>query len=87
MTTGDDQDRIINAFRLVTSREPSDVERETLLRLLEGSLGDQDEDTRMPAILEIGERSPNEQLQSEEVAAWTTVCRAILNLSEATTRQ
>jgi len=83
----DDVGRIQKAFEIVVSRDPTEAEQETLLQLLEFG---RTEYTNSPQaaedLLTVGE-SISQAESTADLAAWTTVARAILNLSEATTRQ
>ena len=82
-----DAERIKNAFRIVISRSPNDAEQETLLQLLKLSRAEYaDAPEAAGELLTIGESTVPTHPQAE-LAAWTTIARTVLNLSEATTRQ
>lgn len=81
-----DIQRMDDAFEIVVSRKPSDVERTALLKLLAASRAQFVNTDRAESFLAIGERQ-HESHEPAELAAWTAVSRAILNLSEATTRR
>lgn len=83
-----DGDRVRSLFRLVTCRMPDDLEQKTLLKLL------QTQRTRYSAdpsaaqeLVKIGLTPLPRDADVPEVAAWTAVCRAILNLNETITRE
>jgi hypothetical protein len=82
-----DDDRLTFAWRAALSRPPTDRERASLRRLLEA---ERDDYARNPsAALELrstGLAPVPEHLEPAELAAWTVVCRAILNLHETITR-
>ena len=81
-----DTDRLHSAFQVVVSRLPNERETETLLELLEVSRAEYAAAPKaVDNLLDVGEASPQTQSKAE-LAVWTTVARAILNLSEATTR-
>jgi hypothetical protein len=75
------------AFRLAVSREPDGFERGVLKRLLES------ERKRLvakpqaaDAVLSTGRAPVSDGVDKTELAAWTAVARAILNLNETVTR-
>ena len=75
------------AFRMLTSRTPAPKEIEILMQLY----GEQQEHFRRQpddasAFLAIGESPRDEKLDAAELAAWTMVANAILNLDEVLTR-
>jgi hypothetical protein len=83
-----DADRIQYAFRQVTSRVPDETEAATLISLLQQ---DREEFQKSPEsatkINQIGLLPKNSSVDPVELAAWTSVCRAILNLSETFSRE
>ena len=82
-----DAERIQQAFEIVLSRMPSEFEVNTLLSLLStGRREYEAEETSASKTLEIGEKDHLAD-NPVELAAWTNVARAILNLGEANTRQ
>ena len=82
-----DAERIQQAFEIVLSRMPSEFEVNTLLSLLStGRRKYEAEETSASKTLEIGEKDHLAD-NPVELAAWTNVARAILNLGEANTRQ
>jgi len=81
-------DRLTWAFRVVTSRRPSERERQVLL----GSLNKQlDYFSRNPQeaakLLSVGEKKNDGKLNASELAAYATMASLILNLDEVITRQ
>jgi len=89
LTEGGDSnyERMDFAFRQAVSRRPDAVERGMLTDLLVASRA---EFRRRPedavALIETGDSRPDAALDPVELAAWTTVARAILNLNETITR-
>ena len=80
---GDPDKRIEHGFRVVTSRFPNQKEKTVLYRLLKERLGIYGKDTQASkTLLSVGESKKNSNLPESELAAWTTVARALLNLSE-----
>lgn len=82
-----DSRRLEFAFKRVLAREPKDAEKESLLPLLKQQTdfyrsNAEDADK----LLKIGISPRNEALPDYEHAAWTSVCRVILNLHETITR-
>jgi len=81
----DDAARIDHAFCLCTARTPDADERQVLLRLLDKqrhAFADEVQDARTLA----GGKCPP-GVDASEFAAWTIVCRAMLNLDETITRE
>lgn len=84
----DDSARIAYAFRLATSRKPTGSEAGVLRRLLHGRLDAFRKDPRDAAkLVAIGESQRATHLDTAELAAWTTVTSAILNLDETISKQ
>lgn len=83
----DDDERLREAFQRVLQREPDEWERAELIRLLadERANDSQNEDDARK-LQAIGLTPPAPDLSTHEVAAWTSVTRAILNTHEALTR-
>src|SRR5207302_3756630 len=80
-------DRIAFAFRLATARLPSDRERDVLRRLFEAQAEKYRKDpAAAKKLLAVGESPRNEKLDAAELAAWTAVANAVLNLDETLTR-
>jgi hypothetical protein len=86
--SGKDVDgRIDFAFREALQRQPSADEKRVLAGLLDQHLTHYRANRNAAeALLKVGERPWAKDLSSIEVAAWTSVTRAILNLHETITR-
>ena len=80
--------RIAWAFRLITSRQPSDKEVQVLLRHLNQQ---KDDFKRSPddikKLLSVGEKRNDEKLDKAELAAYATTASLLLNLDEVITKQ
>ena len=82
-----DESRITFAFRLATSRTPDEDEQSVLLSLLADARRDYSQDeSSTQKLLAIGLTPSASNVSANEIAAWTTVARALLNLYETTTR-
>lgn len=82
-----DASRLAFAFRTGTSRTPDDTELALLQSLLEDARHDYSRDqSAAQKLLAVGLSSPAAEISATELAAWTTVARAILNLAEVVTR-
>jgi hypothetical protein len=80
-------DRIDWAFRRVVSRRPVDAEREVLTKLLDAHWAQYAKDSAaVDKLLGIGEHAVPPKIDRASLAAWTSVCRTLLNLHEAITR-
>ncbi len=87
ITSLSDQDRINQLFQWVVQRQASADEAVVLLELLQSNRQSyQSRPEATQALLSIGIRPANTQIDANELASWTQVCRAILNMSETTTR-
>jgi mono/diheme cytochrome c family protein len=83
-----DTEQITFAFRQVLSRTPDDTESRVLLKLLEKNRVAYKADAKaVSEILKIGYAPLPKNVNAVELAAWTAVCRALLNLSETITRE
>jgi hypothetical protein len=80
-------DRLEFAFRRAVSRSPDDFER-TLLQELLANDGDRFKASPEKAkqLINIGQAPVASDLDATELAAWTSVARAILNLNETNSR-
>ncbi len=80
--------RVAYAFRLATGRSPDTREIAALRDLAKAELaqyrGHQDEAVKL---LSVGESRYDTKLDTAELAAWTTVASAILNLDETITKE
>jgi hypothetical protein len=84
----DRNDRIAYAFRLATARKPSRKEKKVLRQLLEARLAEFTRDRQAATkLLSVGESRRDKRLDVAELAAWTTVASAMLNLDETITKQ
>jgi hypothetical protein len=78
--------RLHHAFELALNRKPTTEERETIEQLLTYAEADFKKNPKSAtAIINVGQTKP-ENSDVIALASWTTVSRAILNLSETTTR-
>jgi hypothetical protein len=77
------EERIKHGFRLATSRLPNQKEKAVLQQLFQERLDLYRNDTKAAqAVLSVGDSNQNSNLPEPEQAAWATVARALLNLSE-----
>jgi hypothetical protein len=82
-----DADRVGYAFRQTTSRKPDGVEMGVLLKLLEQERARYRADPKAAGeLVRVGLAPVPKDAEVVELAAWTAVCRAILNLNETVTR-
>jgi hypothetical protein len=80
----DVNNRIAYAFRLGTTRKPTAAEIRVLRDLLQQQLATYRKDKNAAAaLLKVGESAYDNQIDATELAAWTMVTSAILNLDEA----
>jgi hypothetical protein len=80
-------DRITFAFRLATARNPSEEERSVLREFFEAELVHyRQKPDAAQELLSVGESPVNAALDPAELAAWTAVSSAILNLDETVTK-
>ena len=83
----DDSARIAKFYEQTVSRLPDDHERQVLLDLLAASREQYSRDTQAATeLLAVGNSPCDKSLPPEELAAWSTVARVMLNMSETTTR-
>ena len=83
-----DSDRIDAIMKRVLARPASNQEREILLRGLNRTrVQFSDEPKDALALISVGESKPDEQIAPNELAAWTNLCLAILNLDETLNRE
>jgi hypothetical protein len=84
----DERRRIEYAFRLATARKPAGNEVGVLRQLLKGRLEEYRRDRQAALkLVGVGESPRDKSLDVAELAAWTTVASAILNLDETITKQ
>jgi hypothetical protein len=87
-TSHDEKQRIEFAFKSATSREPIRSEIEILRQLFQRRLEAYQRDRSATIeLLSVGDSKCYEENDPAELAAWTTVASAILNLDETITRQ
>ena len=80
-------DRLNFAFRLAVSRRATEDEVAVLEQLLKTHLAEYEANPAGAAeVLSVGAKPGSEDLPKPELAAWTSVARAILNLHEVITR-
>jgi hypothetical protein len=85
-TKPDNRSRLDHAFQIALSRLPSDDERQTLGQLFNYAEADFKKNPKSAsALISIGQTKPGNS-DPLLLASWTTVARALLNLSETTTR-
>ena len=83
-----DAERVAFAFRQVTSRPPDDFEVKALLKVLEINHAAYKADAKAASeLVKIGLAPLPKDADVPELAAWTAVCRTLLNLSETITRE
>jgi hypothetical protein len=83
-----DADRATFVFRQATSRRPDDTELKVLLRVLDQNRKLYATDPQAAAeLVKVGLAPPPKDADVPELAAWTAVCRVVLNLSETITRE
>jgi Protein of unknown function (DUF1553)/Protein of unknown function (DUF1549)/Concanavalin A-like lectin/glucanases superfamily/Planctomycete cytochrome C len=84
----DPKQRINFAFRLVTARAATSQELKILRELAEAQTAEyRAQPKAAEQILRVGESSADPKLNATELAAWTMVASAILNLDEAITKE
>jgi len=84
----DEKQRVEYAFRLATARKPTGKEAGVLRHLLKARLSEFQKDRGSAMkLLGVGESARDTRLDASELAAWTTVASAILNLDETITKQ
>ncbi|HUF62343.1 MAG TPA: DUF1553 domain-containing protein [Verrucomicrobiales bacterium] len=79
--------RLDRAFRLTLSRSPSPQEEALMLKFLQESRSEfTQHPKRASEFLDIGQAATSFQGDSAELAAWTSLCRCLLNLHETVAR-
>ncbi|MFN0055582.1 MAG: PSD1 and planctomycete cytochrome C domain-containing protein [Planctomycetales bacterium] len=82
-----DAERISRGWRLVLSRPADAEERAAAMRLLTASRAEFEGDPdRAEKLLSVGQSSRPDRIAAAELAAWTTLARALFNLHETITR-
>jgi len=83
-----DADRAAHAFRLATSRRPTDGELAVLLGVFEAQRAEFARDPQAAEkLLAVGESGRDPALPQTDLAAFTMVANLILNLDETVTRE
>ncbi|MCZ6796047.1 MAG: PSD1 and planctomycete cytochrome C domain-containing protein [Planctomycetota bacterium] len=89
--TGGDSERLTHAFRLAVGRRPTDAETAALLELREKSAtrfaGDPQGAAALAGLAASGEAELPRGATRAGLAAWTVVCRVLLNLDETITKE
>jgi hypothetical protein len=84
---GDDRHRVRWAWRAVLARDPRSEEADQLIALLHKHRAYFAADTKAAeALVSVGISKRPEGLDAAELAAWTSVCRVLLNLNETISR-
>ncbi len=82
------KDRLTFAFRLATSRYPTDAELITLLSLLETVTAKFNQDpSGAKQLLEVGEMPRDPAINEAELASYTALMNVVLNLDEVLTKE
>ena len=82
-----DSQRIDKSFQWALTRNPSSQEKKVLVELLtEQRARYQTDEASALALVQTGEKPVNPTLSVSELAAWTSLTRALLNLYETTAR-
>ena len=84
---GDEDARIRDGFERVLARLPTSEEIKHVQRLREEALANyRAKPAEAAALIANAENPPPAEIDAVELAAWTSVARALLNLSEPMTR-
>jgi hypothetical protein len=84
----DARSRIVYVFRLALARKPSTQEAKVLRDLLSQQLTNYRKDGKAAGeLLRVGESKVDDKIDQTELAAWTMVASAILNLDETITKE
>ena len=85
---GTDEEKLDWAFRQVTSRRTDPAERAAIIELLrEARVAFHADNTAAKDLAKTGISPQVTGIDTVELAAWTQVCRALMNLSEAMSRE
>jgi hypothetical protein len=83
-----DAARVVWAFERATGRKPEGKEAAVLIEVLEKHRQDfAGKPEEAKKLIGVGDSPAPESMAPDELAAWTSVCRVILNLHETITRQ
>lgn len=86
-SSGDVRQRLEFLFQQALCRMPRPQEQEVLGRLFEKHLSEyQADESAATQLLSVGESKNPDGMSAAELAAWTSVCRVVLNLHETITR-
>ena len=86
--TASDRVRVTIAFRRAVAREPTDSESKSLLRLLWAERARfQQDSSAAKSLLSVGEWLVPAEIAPSELAAWTLLANALLNLDETLSRE
>ncbi len=81
------EERLAFAFRTVLTRAPKDAELKILRKMFDDQLAVYQKDAKAAEkLLKVGESLRDEKLEVAELAAWTMLASALLNLDETVTR-
>jgi Protein of unknown function (DUF1553)/Protein of unknown function (DUF1549)/Concanavalin A-like lectin/glucanases superfamily/Planctomycete cytochrome C len=84
----DASSRIVYVFRLALARKPSTQEAKVLRDLLSQQMINYRKDGKAASeLLRVGESKVDDKIDQTELAAWTMVASAILNLDETVTKE
>ena len=82
-----DPQRLDMAYERALARVPRPAERDSLLKFLDVQRAQyRDDEESATKLIRIGNSTPPKDDSAPELAAWTQVCRVILNLHETITR-
>jgi len=83
-----DKARLKIVFRRLVSRDPDPTEAKILIGALNRTRTQYSANPKSAkAFIEIGESPTNNKIEAVELASWTSLCLAVINLDEALTRQ
>jgi len=75
------------AFEIAVARPASDKEKRSLLKFLAAQREHYQQESEEPGkLMKVGIAAPPKDIGKSELAAWTQVCRMVLNLQETVTR-
>ena len=83
-----DDDRLTFGFRLVTARPPTPAELEVLRRGLQRHRKTYESDNEAARkLIQVGHSEPDPEIDSTELAAYSALANALLNLDETITKE
>jgi len=75
------------AFEIAVARRARNKEKRSLLEFLTDQREHYQQESEEPGkLMKIGSAAPPKDIAKSELAAWTQVCRVVLNLQETVTR-